>query len=160
MRFYSLSPYNYSNYETCSAPWKRLTRITNVIYHAYYSLNTLDFSACLRVANTIQNGPFCADLADYIIKNEKLSAGDFSLVTRMGDNLMDKILQSVPLTEDQKLLLLIEWFETRSENVVSTAEGIVGWLFEHIDCTNIDSKLIISVLGKPASRFANSERCR
>ncbi len=65
---------------------------------AYYSLDDLDFPARMCLADTIQHGAFCADVANRIIKGKKVSVEDFSLVTRMGDNLMDKLLQSVPLT--------------------------------------------------------------
>ncbi len=114
------------------------------------------------LANTIQHGAFCEQTAELITDEEKLSVEDFSLVPRMGDNLMDQIFQSVPFTEDQKLLLLIEWFDTRPETNDSTAasEEAVGWLFEHIDCTNFDLKFIMGLLGKPGSSFGNSERCR
>ncbi len=134
----------------------------NTIFLSYYSLDEHDFSSRMCLANTIQHAAFCADIADYIIEHDKLSVEDFSAVTRMGDNLMDQILQSVPFTEDQKLLLLIEWFDTRPETKDSTAasEEAVEWLFEHIDCAKIDFKLIMGLLGKPNSRFGNSERCR
>ncbi len=123
---------------------------------------SLDFPTRMCLANTIQHGAFCADVAYRIIEEEKLSVEDFSLVTRMGENLMDKLLRSVPFTEDQKLLLLIEWFDTRPETNGSTAasEEAVGWLLEHIDCTNFDLKFIMGLLGRPGSRFGNSERCR
>ncbi len=64
----------------------------------YYSLDALDFSSRMCLANTIQHGAFCADVANRIIKEKKVSVEDFSLVTRLGDNLMDKVLQSVPFT--------------------------------------------------------------
>ncbi len=94
------------------------------------------------LANTIQHGAFCEETADLIIDEEKVSVEDFSLVTRMADNLMDKLLQSVPFTEDQKLLLLIEWFDTRPETNGSKAasEEAVGWLFEHIDAILLKTK--------------------
>ncbi len=79
---------------------------------AYYSLDDLEFPTRMCLANTIQHGAFSADVANRIIKERKVSVEDFSLVTRMGDSLIDKLLQTVPFTEDQKLLFLIEWFDT------------------------------------------------
>ncbi len=48
----------------------------------------------------------------------KISPKDVFLARYMVE---DNILQSTPLSEDQKRLLLIEWFHTWSENRGSTA---------------------------------------
>ncbi len=132
------------------------------ISFAYYMRYGLDFPARMCLANATRHGAFCADVANRIVKEKKVSVEDFSHVTRMGDNLMDKLLQSVPFTEDQKLLLLIEWFDTRPETngSIAASEEAVGWLLEHIDCRNFDLKFIMGLLGKPGSRFGNSGRCR
>ncbi len=88
--------------------------------------------------------------------------GNFSIVHQLGENVLGEIFQFGPFCEEDNLLLLSAWFDTRTERMDSPAivEDSVGRLINHIDFTEIDSKVIIGVLGKPGSRFGNSERCR
>ncbi len=122
----------------------------------------LDISACLRVANTIQNKTFSTGIADYIVKNKKISVGNLSNVHQLGENVLGEIFQFGPFCEEDNLLLLRAWFDTRAERMDSPAivEDSVGRLINHINFTEIESKVIIGVLGKPGSRFGKSERCR
>ncbi len=125
-------------------------------------MNVLNFSTYLCVANTIQHGAFSAFIASHIIKTKKISAGDFSLVHRMGEHLMHKILPSVPITEEEKLLLMIAWFDKCTEKVNSPAifEEAVGRLIDHIDCRGFDGNFITSVLCEEDSSFSNSRMCK
>ncbi len=86
----------------------------------------------------------------------------FCVVVLLGENVMDEIIQFGPFTAEHNLLLLSAWFDTCTEKVDTPGvfEDVVGRLIDHIDCTNVDSNFIDSVLGKPGSRFSNSERCR
>ncbi len=125
-------------------------------------MGALDVSACLRVANTIQNEKFSAGIADYILKNKKISVGNFFIIHQLGENVLGENFQFGPFCEEDNLSLLRACFDTRAERMDSTAivEDSVGRLINHIDCTGVDSKFITGLLGKPGSCFSNSERCR
>ncbi len=125
-------------------------------------MGALDVSACLRVANTIQNETFSTGIADYILKNKKISVGHFSLVHQLAEGVMGEIIQFDPFCEEDNLLLLSAWFDTHTEGVdtLTIFEDSVGRLIHHIDCTGVDSKFITGLLGKAGSCFSNSERCR
>ncbi len=144
----------------CQKTWDTLKIIYSLF--VFNSLSALDISACLRVANTIQNETFSAGIADYILKNKKISVGNISIVHQVGENVLGDIFQFGPFCEEDNLLLLRAWFDTRAERMDSPAiiEDSVGRLINHINFTEIDSKIIIGVLGMPGSRFSNSERCR
>ncbi len=133
-----------------------------VFSFAFHSLDAIDISACLRVANAIQNEPLSTGIADYIITKKKISAENLSLIHQLGENVMDDIFQFGPFTEKEKLLMLIAWFDTLTEKNDSQAtfEESVGRLINRIDCTNFDSKFIMDLLGKPSSRFSDSRLCR
>ncbi len=72
----------------------------------FNSLGALDVSACLRVANTIQNETFSTGIADYILKNKTISVRNFSLVHQLGENMMGEIIQFGPFCEEDNRLLL------------------------------------------------------
>ncbi len=128
----------------------------------FNSLDALDISACLRVANTIQNETFSTDIADYVLTNKMISAEDFSFVHQLGDNTMNDIIQYGPFTEKERLLLLIAWFDTRTNRMGSPAifEAAVERLIDQIDCTNFDSKFITGLLCKADSYFSNNQICK
>ncbi len=75
---------------------------------------------------------------------------------------MNKIIPSVPLTEEEKLLLLIAWFDKCTEKVDSPVifEEAVARLIDLIDCTGFDGNFITSVLCEENSNFSNSRMCR
>ncbi len=138
------------------------SRIIKAFFISVNRLNVLNFSARMCVANTIQHGAFSAFIAIHITKSKQISARDFSLVHRMGESVMDKILKSVPFAEEEKLLLLISWFDKCTENVNSPTifEETVARLIDHIDCTGFEGNFITSVLCKVDSNFSNSQLCR
>ncbi len=80
----------------------------------------------------------------------------------MGESVMDKILPTIAFAEEEKLLLLISWFDKCTEKVNSPAifEEAVGRLIDHIDCTGFEGNFITSVLCKADSNFSNSRMCR
>ncbi len=129
---------------------------------SFYSLDLLDFSVSLCLAKTIHHVTFSAFIANHIIKNKKISAGDFSLVHRMGEHVMDKILPIIPFTEEEKLLLLIAWFDECTERVDSPAifEEAVRRLIDHIDCTGFEGNFITYASCEEGSNFSNSRPCR
>ncbi len=101
-------------------------------------------------------------MADYVLKTKKLSAENFSLVHQLGENMINEIIQFGPFTENEKLLLLIAWFDTATEKNVSqvTLQEDVGRLIDHIDCTHFDSKFITGLLCKAGSNFSSNQTCK
>ncbi len=142
--------------------WDFLKWIVNAISFAFYSRNALDFSASLCLANTIQHGSFSTFIANHIIKNKMISVEDCSLVHRIGEHVMDKILTTNRFTEEAKLLLLIAWFDKCIEQVLSPAtfEEAVGRLIDHIDCTNFEGSFLALALCNEDSNFSNNRMCR
>ncbi len=142
--------------------WIWSSRIINKYFISFNSLNLFDLSVNLCLAKTIQHATFSAFIASNIIKNKKISAGDFSLVHRMGGSVMDKILPTIPFAEEEKLLLLISWFDKCTENVNSPRifEEAVGRLMDHIDCSGFEGNFITSIVRKADSNFSNSPMCR
>ncbi len=80
----------------------------------------------------------------------------------MGESVMDKILPTIPFTEEEKLLLLTSWFDKCTEHVYSTAifEEALGRLIGHIDCTGFETGFVTLVLSKGESNFSNNRMCR
>ncbi len=72
---------------------------------------------------------------------------------------MDKLLQADVFPDEEKLLLLIAWFNTitvKNEPSGETVERLIGY----IDCSKLDSKFITSLLCQPDSLFIDNRICR
>ncbi len=80
----------------------------------FISLDTLDFTACLCVANTIRHESLSFGIAEYILENKKISAENMPLVQHLGENVLDKLLQA-DISSEEKILLLIAWFNASTE---------------------------------------------
>ncbi len=75
---------------------------------------------------------------------------------------MDKIIPTIPFTEEEKLLLLITWFDKCTEKFDSRAifEEAVGRLIDHIDGTGFEANFTTRVVCNDDSNFSNSRICR
>ncbi len=75
---------------------------------------------------------------------------------------MDKILPTIAFAEEEKLLLLIAWFDKCTERVNSPAtfEEAVDRLIDHIDCTGFEANFTTRVVCNDDSNFSNSRLCR
>ncbi len=127
-------------------------------------LHVTSIGVAIYLANCLNKWRLSETVIEYLIQTGKSSAVFRGFVRRLNEQLMERLLCHKSLNEEEKLQLLISWFDAcvqrQSPETRSALERSVGWLINGIDCSALSTTFVGAVYSRRGSAFAESPACK
>ncbi len=124
-----------------------------------FRIDDRTFSDVIGVAKRINHTVLNRGIAGHVLSRLQ-SEGKPSLLHLLNEAIMEALLESARMPEEDKLKLLVQWFDERRGDSSGTLEGTVGRLMEKINCRYFDSFFVMNLLLRKRSSFVESKVCR
>ncbi len=123
-----------------------------------FRIDDNNFSAIIGVAKRINHGVLNRGIAGHVLS--RLTSDEKPSLHLLNEAIMEALLEAARMPEEDKLKLLVQWFDERRGDSSGTLEGSVGRLMEKINCRYFDSSFVMNLLLRKRSSFVESKVCR
>ncbi len=138
--------------------------ILEITLRLFSRLNVTSIGTAIYLANCLNTWRLSEAAIDYLIQIGKSSDIFRGFVRRLNEQLMERLLCHNSLNDEEKLQLLISWFDAcvqrQSPETRSALERSVCWLINGIDCNALSTTFVGAVYSKSGSAFAESPVCK
>ncbi len=127
-------------------------------------LNAFSIGTAIYLANCLNTWRLSEATIEYLIQSGISSALFRGFVKRLKEQLMERLLCHKSLNDEEKLQLLISWFDACVQRqpleTRNALERSVGWLINGVDCNALSTTFVGAVYSKSGSPFAENPVCK